>query len=165
TLSTHRLKACWKNARSCSRPCGERRTDASTPQLGFRRLLGAVRFTQLVELPNFAFTFARHLEEVLGQFDGFLLGVRLQQSKAADDFLRLDERPIGDGYLIARTSNARAQSARQTSLGAKQPALLHPLLDELAHGVHFLLGRGRVSLGVFIDTQEFHDLLSLYFLT
>src|SRR6266481_4690830 len=101
TLSTHRRRACWKNARSCSRHCGQRRTDASTPQLGFRRLFSAVSLAHLVELSNFAFTFACHLEEVLGQFDGFFLGVRLEQGKAADHFPRLDERPVGHDYLIA----------------------------------------------------------------
>jgi len=58
--------------------------------------------TRLVELPQFAFTIAGHCKKLLREFDGFRFGIRLQQSEAADNFLRLDERPVRYDHLGKR---------------------------------------------------------------
>src|SRR5688572_399614 len=65
------------------------------------------------DLPDLAFTVARDGQKRPGELDRFRLRCRLQNREAPDQFLRLDERPVGHRHLSARTPDTRAKRARQ----------------------------------------------------
>jgi hypothetical protein len=54
-----------------------------------------------------------------------------------------------------------AERAWQAALSGNQPTGLHPLFDQLAHFVHFLLCWGCVSFHLLVHAQKFHR-ISLY---
>src|SRR6202007_136249 len=107
--------------------------------LASRSRLGASTFAGFVYLPKLTFTITDHLEEILRQLNGLLLGVRPEDREAADHLFPLSERSIRPAPLPVRGPNARAESAWQAALSGNQPTSLHPLFDQLPHFVHFLL--------------------------
>src|SRR5580704_3416867 len=112
------------------RPGGARR-------LGFRgRVDARIRF---VYLAKFALTLPDYLEEILGQFDGFFLGLYLEDSEAADELFGLGERTVCHGMLAVGKANACSQCARQATFSTNQPASFHTFFHQLAHLGHFLL--------------------------
>src|SRR3954453_11790389 len=113
-------------------------------------------------LADLALAVAGDLQEAPGQLDRVLLRVRLQQREAGDQLLRLGERAVRYAQLAAREPHARAQRARQASLGREQNARALHLLDQPAHLVHVCLRRRYAGLGGLVDRQESHRRVSVW---
>ena len=60
---------------------------------------GAIALAGLVDLTKFAFAFAHNGKKLLGQFDGFLLGIGLKDREPADQLFGFRERTIGHRKL------------------------------------------------------------------
>src|ERR1019366_8268506 len=113
---------------------------------------------RVVQLPKPAFAIACHRQELLHQFDGLYLRVRLQNGHPADHFFPFGEGSIGDRYLPSGLTNARAKCAWQAAVHPEKVTGLHPLLDQLSHPSHFFLRRWRASLRCLVDAKESHCL-------
>src|SRR3989337_20329 len=96
--------------------------------------------------------------EPLGPFDDFVQRLDLHDRPAAHQLLQLDGRTVGDGELAALAPESLAcgfQCPRR-----HQDAGLDGLLNELAHLLHELWGRGRtrvLRVEVGVVRQELHD--------
>src|SRR5215472_16406785 len=73
------------------------------------------------------------LHEFLAQLDGFFLRCRLQDRKAADQFLRFGERPVGYGHLASGNAHPSSSRAGKQSAGLKEDAGFGHLFAEFAH--------------------------------
>src|SRR6185437_16126221 len=111
----------------------------------------------LKDLANFGLAIAGDFQKALRQFDRFLLRVRRDQGKSANDLFRFREGAVSDGNFSAGAAYARAKSARKAAFGREQPAGLKAVVDQLPHFADHLL-RGRRSFGFagLVDAQEFH---------
>src|SRR5262249_3521847 len=110
-------------------------------------------------LPELTLAITRHLEEVLGQPDGFLFRAGFEDRESADHFLRFHKWSVSDAYLSARGTNARAERARQRALSRNQPARFPPLFNKPLHRRHIFGGRGSPGLGALVNRQESHRCL------
>src|ERR1700680_2943001 len=130
-----------------SRSCLQRNLSALTA-------LGAVVLTAmgLVNLSQLTLAFSGYLKELAGQFDRLFLGVRLQNCETAHNLFGLCEGTIGHADLATGSPHPRAQCRRQAPLRRQQPACLHALFNQLAHGGHFLLGWRCIPFSRLVDT-------------
>src|SRR5262249_20037789 len=111
---------------------------------------------RLVQLAKFAFTVGGNLQEALDQLDRVLFRLRLQQRKAADDFLRLGEGAVGHGDLPCRPPHPGTLRTRQTPLRSEQGAGLGPFLDQVPHPAHFLHRRWKTGFRRLVDREKSH---------
>src|SRR5439155_6817842 len=117
---------------------------------------------RLVQRTNLALAFPRHAEEALGQRDRLLLRLRLDDRVAADHFLRIRERPIGHGELVAGLADPESLRAVLEPAGGDQCAGPGHLLDQLPHLLHLALaGRRGGLLARPVDAHVSHCRLSL----
>jgi hypothetical protein len=105
-----------------------------------------------VELADLGFAVTGYFEEALGEFDGGVFGLGLDESEASDDLFGFGEGAVGDGVLAADVADARTEGGWEAAFGGEQKALFNGLLDEFAHRFHCLRGgRGAFFCGGLVD--------------
>jgi len=78
--------------------------------------------TGFEELAEFAFAVACDADKIFHVLDGLLLGVGLKDCEAADHFLGLGERAVGDREIAIGKANTRAAGAGHAAFYGKQVA-------------------------------------------
>src|SRR5262249_40363922 len=160
---------CPRRGRNAAiRRCGSARTPAEPPHgernvppeerlvwVGPRTWPGSLPHGQALEGTDLDRAAALEDRAAPGELGGGIEGVGLDQGKAADDLLDLDERPVGDDLPGVDDASFLLQPVA----GVEHPALAQPFADPrvpfLEHLLH-LFGRQRVVglAAVAVDKQE-----------
>src|SRR5439155_16877786 len=113
---------------------------ADSRVLGFRGVL-----TGLEELAEFAFAVAGDADEFFHVSNGLLFRVGLKDRKAADHFLGLGERAVGDCEIAIGKANTSAGGARHAAFYGKQIAGPHSIVNKIANFADLIWRRRRSS--------------------
>src|SRR5262245_44833338 len=132
------------------------------PRRGRAALRREVR--RVRELPDLQLALVRRAEhvrvdlhEALALLDGFLARARLEDREAADQLLRLAERPVDHAQLAAPDAHARSRGAGQQAAHLEQHAGPGLLLAQLADRGHQLLPGRDARLVVPVRLHQHHE--------
>src|SRR5215472_18143482 len=139
-----------------------KRTSAATPSMLLRFSAAGAGMGHLSDLKLSLVRRTQHvhmnLHEGLAHLDRFFLRARLYHGEASDQFLRFNERPVGDNYSAFGRADLRAMRARQKSGGAEEGARFRRLFRVLADRRNELRIRRRAA---FISPTGFGVWVSL----
>jgi hypothetical protein len=76
----------------------------------------------VVDLAEFDFAVACEVHELLGEVDGFLLRLDVDESEAADELFGFGEGAVGDFEVSVGPANTGAECAGEAALGGEEDA-------------------------------------------
>src|SRR5229473_5267934 len=113
-------------------------------------------------LPSWPVLFVK-FHKLLCRLDRLLLRIKLELGISADNFLGFGEGPIDDLDLSSGEPHARALRSWSEPTASQHPAFFDRFFSELSNGVHQLLGRSALILGMLDQHHESHRHISLLF--